>query len=282
VTTRDESPGLIREIGRQREICFRAVGEGTGRELDLDEFDNHYDHLILWHDANREVAGAYRIGRTDRILADQGPKGLYTNTLFRFSRTFLDSVNPGLELGRAFVAGPYQKSYAPLLTLWKGIGAYVAAAPRYAALFGPVSITNDYNPFSRQIMVGFLKAHNWLSTRRRLIRPKAPFRSGRGHIGGLPIKSVSRMCASIEDVSSVIAEMETDGKGVPVLLRQYLKLGGKLVGFNVDHDFAGALDGLMLVDLTRTDAKILERYMGKEAAAGFLAHHAASTPDLCA
>ncbi|MBU4460524.1 MAG: lysophospholipid acyltransferase family protein, partial [Verrucomicrobia bacterium] len=83
-------PRLLHEIGRLREITFRAAGEGTGREIDLDRFDHHYHHLFVWNRKKSELVGAYRIGRTDEILASHGKKGLYTSTLFRYSRKLLD------------------------------------------------------------------------------------------------------------------------------------------------------------------------------------------------
>jgi len=140
----DEAPAAMREIGRLREITFRAVGEGTGRGLDLDGFDPHYRHLVLWHEENSEIAGAYRLGATDEILPGRGPAGLYTTTLFRMSRRLLRELTPGLEMGRSFVRAEYQRSFQPLLQLWKGIGAFVVANPRYRLLFGPVSISASY------------------------------------------------------------------------------------------------------------------------------------------
>ena len=98
-----EIPMLLDEIGRLREITFRAAGEGTGRVRDLDAFDRSYRHLFVWHRGDRAIAGAYRLGLTDEILAAQGPDGLYTHTLFRYDRRLLDRLSPAIELGRSFV-----------------------------------------------------------------------------------------------------------------------------------------------------------------------------------
>lgn len=134
-----EIPATLHEIGRLREVTFRAVGEGSGKELDLDRFDASYLHLFLWDREARQVAGAYRLGCTDVLLASGGPDSLYTSTLFRFEKPFLDFLKPALELGRSFVAPDYQKSIHPLGLLWRGIARFVAERPRYARLFGPVS-----------------------------------------------------------------------------------------------------------------------------------------------
>lgn len=267
-------PNLLREIGRLREESFREVGEGTGKDVDLDRFDPDYDHLILWHKGNAEIAGAYRIGRADELLENKGPAGLYTATLFKYKKAFLSRIAPALELGRAFVRRDYRKSYAPLLMLWKGIGAYVAREPRYRFLFGPVSISSAYHPFSQALMMRFLQTHFSNADLTTAIKPKNPPRPAKAaRPGGLRLRDVSELCQDIEDLSGLVAEIEKDGKGVPVLLRQYLKLGGHILTFNLDHDFGDAIDGLMLIDLTRTPPKTLEKYMGPEQARSFLKQH---------
>jgi putative hemolysin len=259
-----EIPHALREIGRLRELTFRAAGEGTGKAFDLDAFDQHYLHLFLWNCERSEIAGAYRLGPADEIVKQFGAKGLYTNQLFAYKREFLERIQPALELGRSFVRIEYQRSYAPLLLLWKGIGAYVAQNPKYKILFGPVSISNEYNPTSRQLIVHFLQTYNQAPELTPLVRARSPFKQKPRKVSG------ASAAWDIEELSAVIADMETDQKGVPILLRQYLKLGGKLVGFNVDAHFANALDGLIVVDLTRSDPRVLERYMGKTQAAAFL------------
>ncbi len=267
-------PHLLHEIGRLREESFREVGEGSGKEVDLDAFDPDYDHLILWHQGNAQVAGAYRIGRADELLARRGPAGLYTATLFHFKKAFLSRIAPALELGRAFVRREYRKSYAPLLMLWKGIGAYVAREPRYRFLFGPVSISSAYHPFSQALMMRFLETHCNNAGLAHAIKPKNPPRPGKApRPGGLRLREISAHCQDIEDLSGLVAEVEQDGKGVPVLLRQYLKLGGHILTFNLDHDFGDAIDGLMLVDLAHTPPRTLEKYLGREQARAFLEQH---------
>ena len=268
-------PHALHEIGRLREITFRAAGEGTGKALDVDAFDAYYQHLFVWNRERREIAGGYRFGRTDEIVARFGKRGLYTNTLFAYRAAFLRSIGPALELGRSFVRQEYQKSYAPLMLLWKGIGRYVARHPRYRVLFGPVSITNEYRAASRRLMVEYLKANSFQPQLARLVRPRMPFESRTAAIAQtlLGLKSPTIPAADIEEVSAFVADIEPDAKGVPVLLRQYLKLGGKVLAFNIDPDFGDALDGLIMVDLLDSDRRTLERYMGRAEAEAFLAYH---------
>jgi len=268
IATAAQIPLGLREIGRLRELTFRKAGEGTGRSCDLDRFDAHYLHLFLWDREARALAGAYRLGATDDILARFGSRGLYCQTLFKFAPNFFRRVSPALEMGRSFVAPDYQKSYSALLLLWKGIAAYVAAYPRYRHLFGPVSIPAEYKDASRQLMAGYFGAAHGLPEFAGLVKPRTPLR-------GDPWlrKAAASLVEDIDDMAALLGGIEADGKGVPVLLRQYLKLGGGLLGFNLDPDFSNVLDGLILVDLLKTEPKQLEKFMGKNGLAAFMAHH---------
>ncbi|MCC6466556.1 MAG: lysophospholipid acyltransferase family protein [Planctomycetes bacterium] len=267
-----EAPNLLREIGRLREYSYRQNHEGTGRPLDLDEFDRSYLHLMVWDREAGRIAGAYRLGQTDEILPRRGLTGLYTSTLFRMSPRLMHQVDPALELGRSWVHPDYQRSFAPLNLLWKGIAAYVAANPRYRRLFGPVSINNHYNSVSRELMIAFLREHTACPELDNLVRARRPHRAPR-NCRRLADAIYSTSIRSIDDVSRLVAEIEADHKGVPILLKQYLKLGAKLLAFNVDPEFGHVLDGLMLVDLATTDERMLERFMGEQQAARFLQVH---------
>ena len=260
LATAQQIPNILHEIGRLREISFQAVGEGSGREIDLDRFDEHYLHLFLWDREEKHIPGAYRLAPTDQVIAQQGPTGLYCSTLFEFEPAFLEHLNPSLELGRSFVIPAYQKSLAPLLALWKGIATFVSRNPRYHRLFGPVSISHDYTPLSQDIIVKFLRENRWNRELGPLVRPLNPF-------PGNP--EISPLLDSIDQVSARVAESEADSKGIPVLLKQYLKLNATLLEFNVDPAFSNCLDALILVDLHDAPPAVLSRYMGKEAYAAF-------------
>jgi len=257
----EEIPNTLREIGRLREMTFRGAGEGTGEPLDLDRFDPHYLHLFLWSKTAREVAGAYRLGPTADLLPRFGVRGLYSSALFHLSPELFARTGPALEMGRSFVRPEYQKQYAPLLLLWKGITRYVAAHPECAVLFGAVSISNDYNPVSRSLLVGYLETQKE-SGLARLIRPRRPYRPR--HAPYWPPEAVNRLSQDVDELSAPIADLESDGKGVPILIKQYMKAGGRVLGFNIDPHFSNVLDVLMMADLRRAPQPILERYMGRE------------------
>lgn len=261
-------PWSLQEIGRLREVTFRAAGEGTGNSADIDLYDSYYLHLWIWDHEAEMIVGAYRMGRTDEIVARYGLDALYTQSLFKFGRTLLRVLDPAIELGRSFVRQEYQRSFAPLMLLWRGIGLYMAREPRYAVLFGAVSISNSYTQASRRLMVEFLTENNSDDRLARLVKPRSPFRHGRwrGVLRHGELKD-------IDQVSRLIESMEPDRKGIPVLLRQYLKLGGRLLAFSADEEFSDVLDGLMVCDLRNSDLKILAKYMGEEGVQRFRVQH---------
>ena len=250
-------PQLLRETGRLREITFRQAGEGTGRSLDLDQFDEDYLHLFLWQAAKHELVGAYRLQTTENTSA------LYTRTLFQFDERFLNAMGPAVELGRSFIRAEYQKGFAPLLLLWKGIGKFISANPRCKTLFGPVSISKQYQAVSQELMIAYLEKRTSVAEWIGLVRPRNAPARGR----------ITDRCSDVEELSDVISDLEPAQAGIPVLLRQYLKLGGRLLSFNVDPEFSDVLDGLIVVDLTKTEPKLLERYLGRAEAASFTEYH---------
>jgi len=264
-------PWCLQEIGRLREVTFRAAGEGTGKASDIDLFDAYYLHLFVWDTRADAIVGAYRMGLADEILEHYGKRGLYTQSLFKYGARLLQSLNPAIELGRSFVRAEYQRSFSALMLLWRGIGRFVLRSPRYAVLFGPVSISNSYAPLSRRLMVDYLRTNNIEAELARHVKPRRPFRESRETLwDDLELSNVR----DVEDLSRAIARIEHDNKGIPILLKQYLKLGGRVLGFNTDDRFCDALDGLVLVDLRASDPRMLARYMGEEGAIEFFAHHA--------
>jgi putative hemolysin len=267
----EDIPCLLKEIGRLREKTFRKEGEGSGRSLDLDPYDSHYRHLVLWNQKEQEVAGGYRMGLSEDILEQHGPSGFYTHTLFKYGAPFLSRITPAMELGRSFVREKYQKSYQPLMLLWKGIGRFVSMNPQYRNLFGPVSITRDYRSVSRYLMAAFLRGNSQVTALARLVRPRNPFKKKRRKQRAL--RPALHYLEDLQALSDLVSDIEMDHKGIPILIKQYLRLGGQVLGFNVDRQFSNVLDALILVDLMGTDPKILERYLGKEETRAFVDYH---------
>jgi putative hemolysin len=253
-------PRTLDEIGRLRELTYRAVGEGTGHDRDLDRFDQYYTHLFVWDRQVGRLVGAYRIGDVRRVVHDHGMSGLYTRQLFQFDERFIQSLGPALELGRSWVRAEYQRHSNALLMLWRGIGKYVVERSTARVLFGPVSISARYSNATHTLLRAFLAQNHRHQALADLVEAThlTVARPGEAAQVGVP--------RTIADADALVSTLESDGKGMPVLLRQYLKLNARLIGFNVDRDFRDALDALMMVDLADVDRAVLTRYLGADVA----------------
>ena len=253
-------PNLLKEIGVQREITFRAVGEGSGTACDTDEYDLFYDHLIMWDPAEHRIAGAYRMGRTDEIVKARGVTGIYNSEFFSLGNEFVNHVKNGLEMGRAFITAPYQKHPASLDTLWMGIGRFVMKYPQYRLLYGTVSVSSDYSVRSRALIYEYLKCHCMNKKLAEHVEAKTP------PCGMELLSEDARLLpsglADLRLLSAMVSDMEEDGRSIPVLLRQYLRLGGEMISFNVDDEFGSTFDCLVLVDLTKAPDRLMTRYCG--------------------
>ena len=262
-------PGLLTEIGRLREISFRAAGEGTGRALDLDAFDGWYEHLFVWHADSASVVGAYRIGRVDTILPTHGPEGLYTATLFAWEPSLLAELDDAVELGRSFVRLDAQRAPFALPLLWRGIGRWLTQRPHLRRLLGPVSIDARYAPVSVARMVGYLRSRHMPPDYAGRVRSSAPWRATDDATAAAYAEG--GLLPDLPSLGRAVEAEEADDRSIPVLLRQYLKLGAVVLETNVDAAFADVVDALVLVDLDSVDPARLAKFMGPEGAAAFRA-----------
>jgi putative hemolysin len=238
--------------------------------LDLDEFDEYYHQLVVWDRGRREVVGGYRLALTDETVRDRGREGLYSSTAFSLSPQFLERIGPAVELGRSFVRLEYQRSFSPLMLLWRGIAQFVLQRPQYSQLFGAVSVSCRYRLTSRELIVAYLSRPQHRSPLFPLVKPRNSF-----EIGSDLAADIHHLVkdADLDELNSLVADLEPDGRGLPVLFKQYLKLGAKSLAFGVDPLFGNCLDCLCVVDLLHTERRILDRYMGRAQAARFLELH---------
>ncbi|MCA8832068.1 lysophospholipid acyltransferase family protein [Hymenobacter pini] len=253
VAKKAELPHILPEIGRLREVSFRAVGEGTSHETDLDQYDEYYRHLFLYNRATGQVVGAYRIGRGRSIVREFGKRGFYLHSLFRMSKELLPLLRESLELGRSFVRPEFQKHPLPLLLLWKGLAEYIARHPEYRYLIGPVSISNQFSTVSKQVMMGFLQQHFADDALAGLVKPRKQYKFR--PLPNTDAELLQRRLHSLEDLQQLVAELEPMGMGIPVLLRHYLRQNARIIGFNLDPGFSNTLDGFMVVDARELPAR---------------------------
>ena len=245
VITAHQSPNVMREIGRLREIAFREAGGGTGKEVDIDEFDtceNCYKQLIVWNPEAEEIIGGYRyLCGTDWELDDNGQPILATSHMFHFSKKFLDEYMPRtIELGRSFVSLPYQssrmgaKSLFALDNLWDGLGALTVIKPNVKYFFGKMTMYPSYVRKGRDMILYFLKKH--FDDKENLIIPMKP----------LKIETDERELQALfcednfkKDYRILNAEVRKLGFNIPPLVNAYMSLSPtmKLFGTAINYGF---------------------------------------------
>lgn len=246
-TNYDEIPSIMREIGRQREMTFRAVGEGSNLPFDLDEYDKNYHHLFLWDDAEKKLAGAYRMGLGKEILRKQGIDGFYTASLFEFDQELHPFFKKVIEMGRAYISPEYQQKPLPLFLLWRGIVHVCLRNPDHKFLMGGVSISDKFSEFSKSLMIEFMRSNYYDSAVAQYVHPKNEFK----------VKLRERdknlffdeMESDLNKLDKVIDDLEPELR-LPVLIKKYIKQNAKVIAFNVDPNFNDAIDGLMYIRIS--------------------------------
>ncbi len=251
---------VMREIGRLRELTFRKVGEGTGARRDLDEYDPHYEHLVLWDPRALRIVGCYRFGHGARLLARRGLKGLYSASLFSYSPELEARLAQGLELGRSFIAPAYWRSRA-LDQLWQGIGLYLQRHRDLRYLFGPVSMSVSLPREAREWIAA---AHRHYFGAPGLAAARQPFVISPGVVEGVRVALDGLDAAA--GLGRLKHHLDALGVTMPVLYRQYVDLvqpdGVQFLDFGEDPGFSGCVDGLVLLDLACLKPAKRARYLG--------------------
>lgn len=249
-------PNILNEIGRLREITFREIGEGTNNSIDIDEYDLYYNQLFIWDGDKSKIVGAYRVGKGKDILKEYGVKGFYLHSLFKMKKTFNPILEESLELGRSFIVKEYQRKPLPLFLLWKGIVFYLSKNPDYRYLIGPVSISNEYSDFSKGLIIRFIKKNYFDKKMCKHIKARKKFIPN-----NLNIDTEILLETAEEDINKIdkyICDCEITKNRLPVLLKKYISLNAKIIGFNVDPLFNNCLDGFLMLDLFDVPLNVLE------------------------
>lgn len=245
VVTAHNAPNVMKEIGRLREIAFREAGGGTGKSMDIDEFDvcpNCYKQLIVWNPEAEEIIGGYRyILGTDVDIDANGQPVLATSHMFHFSEKFMNDYMPQtIELGRSFVSLPYQssrmgaKSLFALDNLWDGLGALTVIMPNVKYFFGKMTMYPSYIRKGRDMILYFLKKH--FDDKEKLVIPMEP----------LKIETDVRELESLfceddfrSDYRILNREIRKMGYNIPPLVNAYMNLSPtmKLFGTAINDGF---------------------------------------------
>ena len=242
-----EMPLTLHELGRLRELTFRQIGEGTNRGMDIDEYDFYYDQLVIWDEDENKIVGAYRIGKGKDIIARYGLNGFYITSLFKIRKDFLKYLGESIELGRSFIVKEYQRKPLPLFLLWKGLLFLLLKNTEYRYLIGPVSISNDFSKFSKSLIVEFVKKYHYNIDLARYIKPRKKFVVKLDKVVDRELLTYAEN-GDVSKLDDVIHDIESTYK-FPILLKKYLQLNAKIIGFNIDPKFNNALDGLIILDI---------------------------------
>lgn len=240
-------PSIMREIGRQRELTFRKIGEGTNLPFDLDEYDQHYHHLFLWDSEAEKLVGAYRMALGAKVMKSHGINGFYTSSLFEFDQELQPFFRKVIEMGRAYVSLDYQQKPLPLFLLWRGIVHVCLRNPEHKFLMGGVSISNKFSDFSKSLIIEFMRSHYYDSAVAQYIHPKNDFK--------VQLNNRERdifmneVDADLNKLDKIIDDLEPELR-LPVLIKKYIKQNAKVVSFNVDPNFNDAIDGLMYIRIS--------------------------------
>lgn len=260
-----EIPSILQEIGRLREITFRAIGEGTNEAIDLDKFDRYYYHMFLWDTKENALAGAYRMGLGSKIFKEHGIDGFYLQDLFRFEPELYKMMSESIEMGRAFIIKEYQLKPMPLFLLWKGIVHTTLRFPDHKYLIGGVSISNQFSNFSKSMMIEFMKSHYYDPYIAQFIRPKKEWKVKLKDADKEFVFDESK--ADLNKFDKLIEEIEPGSLRLPVLIKKYIKQNAKVIAFNVDPLFNNAIDGLMYIriaDLPESTVKpVMEEFQAE-------------------
>jgi len=252
----NQLPNILTELGRLREITFREVGEGTNQSIDVDEYDLYYHQLFIWDEENHKIVGAYRVGKGHEILSGYGLKGFYLQSLFRMSKEFQPILSQSLELGRSFIVKEYQRKPLPLFLLWKGILYFLLKNPESRYLIGPVSISNKYSDLSKDLIIKFIMANYFNYDLGQFIKSRKKFKVKTTDVDIDILLETAK--SDINKLDKLIGDFEITNDKLPVLLKKYISLNAKIIGFNIDPNFNDCLDGLIVIDLFDVPVQVIE------------------------
>ncbi|MCK5674141.1 MAG: lysophospholipid acyltransferase family protein [Spirochaetales bacterium] len=244
----------VREITRLREVTFREMEEGSGQERDTDRYDETYTQLFIVNNDKKELIGAYRMGQIDLLLKNNNKKDIYLSKMFNFRGDFYSKMESGVEMGRSFLIKAEQKSAYGFFLLWRGIGEFMVRNPKYRYLYGTVSLSNIYDPRSIAIM------HRVLVGKKNQVEPVADIDI---QIHPEVEEFLSKNKMGLKDLDQLIKSIEPDGKGLPVLVRQYAKLGAKFASIGSDIEFRNTPGMLLIVNTGEAPAKTIQRYFAE-------------------
>jgi len=257
IFTHNQAPNVMRELGRLREITFRDAGGGTGKRLDIDDYDqgdSPFKQLIVWNPEDKEIVGGYRYLIGSEVKNDkEGQPHTPTSKLFRFSQKFITDYWPvTFELGRSFVQPNYQptvnlrKGMYSLDNLWDGLGAITIVNPEVRYFFGKITMYPSYDSFARDLILYFL--HKYFPDPEELVRPKSPLKIGTKE---KVLRSIFMGANYDEDYKILIQKLRRLGEQIPPLVNAYMNLSGsmKMFGTTINDEFGEVEESAIIITI---------------------------------
>ena len=255
---------VLTESGRQREIAFRAVGKGTGKAIDLDQFDPHFYQLFIWDRKNEKLVSGCCIVLVEELVDQQGVQGLNVSEVFEHVNNFIATESgKTVEIGRSFVSTEYQGQVTPMLLMWKTMGHFTAILKEYRYMIGLVTLSRtEMSEFGLQFLVSCLKKGQYASKSKVLVVPKYPYEK---KPLPKPFGASAKLPLSFRQIGQIIESLDHRLAKPNILLKHYYQqMGAECINFTVDRDFADVVDILIRVDLAQADATHVKRYFGDE------------------
>ncbi|MCK4750316.1 MAG: GNAT family N-acetyltransferase, partial [Bacteroidales bacterium] len=270
IITAHNSPKLMQEIGRLRELTFRAAGGGTGKEVDIDDFDtmkDPYQQLIVWDPDKEEILGGYRfyLCNSDKSREECSKTTLATEKLFDFSDRFREAYLPDvIELGRSFVQPAYQstsrqsKGLYALDNLWDGLGALVIDNPTKHFFFGKVTMYPNYNERARNLLLYFLDKH--FQDKEKLVVPKFPLKT---NMEEEEMKKTFTGRNYLEDYKILSQNVRAFGENIPPLINAYMSLSPSMKTFGtvINPAFGEVEETAMMININDVYKQKVERHI---------------------
>ena len=203
--------------------------------------------MFIWDNDADKIVGAYRVGKGKEIIDRYGIKGFYINTLFKIKKAMLPVLYESIELGRSFIVEDYQRRPLPLFLLWKGILYFLIKNPEYRYLIGPVTISGKYTDVSKELIMKFIIRNHYNNELARYISPRCKYRVETKDPDVDVMLDASQNNITVLD--KMIGDIEPSSDKLPILLKKYISLNARIVGFNIDPKFTMCLDGLLILDL---------------------------------
>jgi len=250
----EQLENTVREITRLRELTFREMEEGSGKDRDTDRFDKTYTQLFIVNNNTEKIIGAYRMGQIDLLLKNNNIKDIYLSKMFNFEGDFYSKMKSGVEMGRSFLITSEQKSIHGFFLLWRGIGEFMVRNPKYRYLYGTVSLSNVYDPRSIALI------HRVLVGEKNLVNPTTDIEI---KLHPEVDEYLTKNKLNIKELDLLVKSIESDGKGLPVLVRQYAKLGAQFISIGSDIEFRRTPGMLLVVNTGEAPAKTIQRYFAE-------------------